>query len=248
MIYIDCKGDKPDNHPGKDLIAHVNRLGIKCEQSDLQYGDVAFEGNGPNGSIAIGIERKTLHDMLNCIDDARYNGQRVGMKQVYTLSVLMLEGHWKPHDPGGILMEGFSGGISWGYCRYRSQRTMYAKLKRYLISVGLAGVIVDYSRDLFNTAYNIHEWYHYFQKKWGDHTSMREEPRIAIPAMNLRASLTRKWATDIEGVGLKLGEQAERIFSTPIKLATADEMQWLRIPGIGVPTAQSIVKQIWGTR
>lgn len=233
-----------------ELLPEIRRCGVKLvEKADLQFGDAAFEGRGPDGTISVGIERKTLHDMLNCIDDSRYGGmQRIGMKHMYNVSVLAIEGHWKPHDGQGLLMEGYHAGTTWGYCNYRSQRTMYSKLYRYLISVALSGVIVTYSRDLFHTAYNICEWFHYFQKPWTGHTALQELQKVAIPTLNHKPSLVRKWANDLEGVGTKLSGDAERLFRKPITLANADESEWLRIPGVGVKTAQSIVREIWGVR
>ncbi len=151
-------------------------------------------------------------------------------------------------DGQGILMEGFNGGTTWGYCGYHSQRTMYHKLYRYLISVGLSGVIVSYSRDPFHTAFNICEWFHYFQKRWTEHTSLLEIQKVAIPTLNARPSLVRKWANDLEGIGTKLSGDAERLFKTPIRLANSEETDWLRIPGVGVKTAQSIVRELWGTK
>ena len=228
-----------------DLVPVIQRIGVRCEKTHLA-GDAMFEGRGPQGPLLIGVERKKLHDMLACIDDARYNDQRIRMRQDYDISILMVEGHWKPHDNKGLLMEGFSGGIAWGLCRYRSQSVMYSKLKRYLMSVSLSGVIVDYSREPYQTAYNICEWYHYFQKR--DHTSLLEIQKIAIPTMNFRPTLVRKWANDIEGIGTKLSLDAERIFKKPITLANGDERDWLRIPGIGIKSAQQIVREIWGTK
>lgn len=248
MILIDTKGDKPDRHPMRDILNAINGLGVKAEEADLQYGDAAFEGNGPDGSFMLGIERKALHDMLSCIDDARFTGhQRIGMKQMYDIRVLMLEGHWKPHEQG-LLMEGYSGGVSWGYLKHGRERTMYAKLYRYLISVSLASFIVTYSRDIFHTAFNICEWYHYFQKPWTGHTSLQEMQKIAIPTLNFKPRLVRKWAADIEGIGLKMSADAERQFKTPIALANADETEWMRLSGVGVRTAQQIVREIWGTK
>lgn len=243
MIIVDLKRGSIELKP------ELERLGMKTERADLQFGDFAFEGNGPDGIISIGIERKTLHDMLSCIDDARYSGhQRIGMKNMYTLSVLMLEGHWKPHDGSGLLMEGFSGGLSYGYCKHNNSRVAYSKLKRYLFSVALSGVLVDYSRDPFHTAFNVAEWFHYFQKPWRLHTALRELPKVAIPTLNQRPSLVRKWAFDIDGVGEKLSEIAAQRFKTPIHLAMADEREWLAIPGVGVKSAQQIVRDVNGYR
>ncbi len=214
----------------------------------LEFGDIAFEGWGPGGRKMIGVERKTLHDMLHCIDDSRFTGhQMVGMRDYYWKSYLLVEGTWRPHDPDGTLMEGYNGG-SWRELRYRTQRVRYSKLRRYLFSIELAGVTVLYTRDIAHTAYDIVELYHYFQKRWEDHTSLMEIQQVAIPTLKGKPSLVRKWANDIEDIGVKLSQDAERMFRTPIRLAEADERDWLRIHGIGVTTAQRIVREIHGIR
>lgn len=249
MILIDDREETISKKKANlDLLQHFGRIGVKAEMAHLDYGDAAVEMNGPDGVLMVGIERKRLHDMLNCIDDARYNAQRIGMKQMYDLSVLLIEGHWKPHDAEGILMEGHSGGMAWGYMRPRGQRVMYAKLYRYLISVRLSGVILDYTRDPFHTAFNINEWHEYGKKTWDQHTSLKELHRIAIPTLNAKPSLVRKWANALDMIGTKKSELAERHFKSPLALANADESEWLRIPGVGVKTAQDIVREIWKRR
>lgn len=249
MIFIDCKGDKPEKHPGADMIRHINAMGVHAERSDLQFGDAAFEGKGPDGTVGIGIERKSLHDMLNCIDDARLSGhQKVGMRGMYAVSILMLEGHWKPHDPQGFLMEGFNGGINFGFLKHRKQNTMYSKLYRYLLSVSLSGMFVSYSRDVWHTSYNICECYHYFQKNWDDHTSMREIHQLALPSLVRKPTLVRSWASRLTNVGVKLSERVDRIFKSGWHMANADEQEWLQVPGIGVKSAQEIVREIWGIK
>lgn len=233
----------------KELLPYILKIGVQAELAGLQFGDFAFEGKGPKGNILIGIERKTLHDILHCIDDSRYSAhQRPGMLAMYQKSYLILEGNWKPHTENGTLMEGFNGGSSWGECRYRSSRVMYAKLFRYLLSVALSGVIVIYSRDIIHTAYNVCEVFHYFQKPWNKHTSLIEVQKLAIPDLRGKPSLTRRWASDLEGVGVVHSMAAERYFRSPIKLAQSSEVDWLRLPGIGVGTAQHIIKEINGTK
>lgn len=232
-----------------ELLPHIKRLGVPTEKASLPFGDIAFEGQGREGTIAVGVERKTLHDMLNCIDDARYNGhQRLGMAEYYQVNFLLIEGLWKPHDPHGTLMEGFKGGTSWAECRYRSSRVMYAKLRRYLFSVSLSGVHVLYTRDLVQTAFDICECWHYFQKPWRSHTSLLEMQKLNLPTLNGKPSLVRKWAADIDGIGVKHSQDAEQLFRKPVALANSEETDWLRIPGIGVKSAQSIVRQIMGVR
>ncbi|MGH7184520.1 MAG: helix-hairpin-helix domain-containing protein [Nitrospiraceae bacterium] len=231
----------------KELLSLIRKRGVLCEKVPLKFADAAFEGHGPEGIISIGVERKALHDMLACIDDSRYSAHQLpGMASMYTKSFLIVEGEWRPHDQDGTLMEGFKGGTSWGACRYRSQRVLYSKLYRYLISVSLAGVIITYSKNMDHTAQNIVELFHYFQKPWHKHTALLETQKLNIPSLNGKPTLRRRWAADLEGVGVVGSQAADKQFKTAFSLANADESEWLKIPGIGVKTAQSIVSEIRG--
>jgi ERCC4-type nuclease len=251
MILID---DREENATKKrlnlDLLQHFERMHIQAEAVRLDYGDAAFEIHGPDGPMMVGVERKRLHDMLDCIKDGRYSGhQKIGMREFgYGISVLIIEGHWKPHDPDGWLMEGYSGGISWGYCRPRGARTLYSMLYRALISISLSGVVVTYSRDPFHTAFNIHEWYQWGQKSWDGHTSLMELHRLALPQLAAKPSLTQAWASHLPNVGAKKSDLAARRFRSALELANADESEWLKIPGIGIKSAQEIVREIWKKR
>lgn len=248
MILVDPRVGSGRADRGGDLLPYIQSLKVKAEKAPLSFGDAAFEGFGPKGTIAVGIERKRLSDILNCVDDARFAGhQRVGMSQMYQFSILVIEGVWKPDTATGYLMECVQT-LTWKPYRYRSQMVRYSKLFRYLLSIQLSGIPVIITRDIEHTAYNIVECYHYFQKKWEDHTSQLEIQKVAIPTLNGRPSLAMKWANALDGVGVKSGQDAAALFKTGIKLAQADEMEWMKIKGIGVQTAQSIVRQIWGLK
>ena len=233
-----------------ELVAPLRRHQVPVESSPLEFGDVAFEGHGPDGTILVGMERKKIHDMLQCIDDARYAGhQRPGMARMYGVSFLIIEGVWGVGTPpyqDGILIE--PKGSVWIPLRYRTMRVIYAKLRRYLFSVALSGVYVIYTRDITHTVADIHECYQYFRKKWDDHTSLRETRKLNLPTLHRKPNLTRLWASDLEGIGVKHGEDAERLFRKPITLANADEIEWMRIRGVGAPTAQAVVRQIRGVK
>lgn len=246
MILIDPRAGSGQAERGGDLLPYVQALKVKAEKSMLPFGDAAFEGNGSKGRIAVGVERKRMSDILNCIDDARYAAhQKPGLKQLYQFNILIIEGVWKPDSATGYLMECVSS-LTWRPYRYRSQMTRYSKLFRYLLSVQLSGTPVIITRDIEHTAFNIVEMYHYFQKKWEDHTSLLEVQKIAIPDLNNRPSLVRRWASDLDGIGVKMSQDAERLFKSGYALATSDEKAWLGIKSVGVATAQSIVRQIQG--
>lgn len=233
-----------------EVVTVIRQRGIACQQQPLECSDFCFEGNGPLGRIGVGIERKRLHDMLACIEDARYTGhQRVLMKQAFDVSVLMIEGMWRPHTADGSLMEGHLdkwGRLGWTPVKYRHKPTAYAMLRRYLFSVALSGVIVCYTRDPEQTGYDVTEWFHYLQKPWKEHTGLLAMQRIAIPTLDRKPNLTRRWASALTDIGVELSDRAAQRFSRPISLAVADEEDWESIPGIGRATAQKIVKEIQG--
>lgn len=249
MILLDSRSGSIVNRDAqRELQAYISRGGVKAEIGSLEFGDACFEANGPDGRMLVGIERKTVGDMLNCIDDARYSAhQRPGMKALYQVSMLMVEGVVKPDTATGYLMECIQT-LTWRPYRYRSQMVRYSKLFRYLLSVQFAGTVVVHTRDVEHTAYNITECYHYFQKRWVDHTSLLETQKINIPDLRVEPSLVRKWAADLGGVGVKLSMDAERVFKTGYNLAKADETEWLQIPGVGVKRAQNIIQEVHGNR
>lgn len=253
-------------HGSIELKGIIPRHGIACESAHLPFADACFEGNGPEGVVGIGVERKRLSDMLACVTDARYTGhQRVGMSKMYAFSLLVIEGLWKPDTRSGILL--------WGYEKpdYKvvwtqnppdgGRPVMYRTLRRYLFSVQFSSsrVIILFSRDIAHTAFEIVELYHWFQKRWQDHKSMLAmhagyhmggntwgKDYASIPTLMGEPNLVRKWAAQLDGVGVVKSADAARIFRTPRLLANSDEMDWLKIPNVGVETAQRIIRQIGG--
>lgn len=245
MILID------DRTGSKELIVPLNKLGIPTCTLRLEYGDACFEGNGPEGVVSIGVERKALSDMLNCIDDARYSATQLpGMKALYNLSFLCVEGRWEPQyvkDAGaGIIYTAKDSGSWYPYTPFRGARpVLYAKLYRYLLSLQLAGVMITLSHNLYHTAYNIAEIYQYFQKPWKRHNALREVQKIHLPTMTGNASLTHRWAANLDGVGVELSESADSHFNSAYDMANADESDWIRVSSrIGARRAMDIVKQI----
>ena len=135
MILIDPRAGSGQADRGGDLLPYILAQKVKAEKSQLPFGDAAMEGNGPKGRINIGVERKRLGDILQCIDDARYSAvQKVGMKAFYDVSLLMVEGVWKPDSYTGYLMECIQT-MTWRPYRYRSQMVRYSKLYREIFAV-----------------------------------------------------------------------------------------------------------------
>ncbi len=252
-----------------EMEAIIRRFGVSCERTHLDFADACFEGNGPLGLVMVGIERKKLADVLDCIDTKRLAGhQLVGLRKQYKFSFLLIEGLWRPDTKSGLLLQGHirpdadgSNRIFWTENLGGGRKAMYHKLRRYLFSVSMSGVSVIYTQDIVQTCYDIVELYQWFAKPWRAHKSMesmhtgyagwnyetaKTDELMMIPTLDRKPTLVRRWAACIDGVGVTLSADAQRVFKTPLELANATELDWMDIPGMGLKSAKAIVKQIGG--
>lgn len=245
-----------------ELQTLIQRYGVPCEKVALDAADAAFEGHGPSGPTMIGVERKKVQEALDCVETGRLGGfQMMKMRKMYGFRFVIIEGQWKPWPAHGSLMQGHpkpDGTVWWTEKGPRGKVESYAKLRRYLFSLTMAGAHVMYTHDILHTAYDICELYHWFQKPWDSHTSMQQvfsghygaapQELAMIPTITSRPSVTRLWALALEGIGQKMSADIERAFPSPRALANADESEWVRVPGIGLKTASNIVRQILGKK
>lgn len=249
MILIDYREENSQSRRKREIADIIRRLGVAVEVTDLQFGDAAFSGYGEGRtSITVGVEMKRLHDAIGCIDSNRIAGhQRIGMVHsgLYSEAYFLIEGMWRPHDPRGYLMESRDGKV-WFECKPTGRPVMYHKLRRYLFSLGRAGATVLYTRDIFQTAFDLVELYHYYQKK--EHTSMLHKQQFAIPVLTRKPPLIRRWAMELEDVGVKKLDAVHNLFKTPQAMANGGVVEWLSIPGVGLKSAQSIVAEIEGKK
>lgn len=97
-------------HSG-DLAPALRRLVVPqslVEEVHIEYGDVAFAGNGSAGRIVrIGVEIKKVGDVLRCIEDGRFagsGGQLEGLHRDYDVCWLLIEEDLRPDPSTGVLM------------------------------------------------------------------------------------------------------------------------------------------------
>lgn len=227
-----------------ELAPYLRNLGMTVQIETLSAGDVCFEGKGPEGNIMVGVERKRTNDILSCIDDGRFSGfQQPGMMEDYHRRLLIVEGLWKPSATGLILEYKAGTWIPIG-----GRRVLYDKLFGFLLSVQqVAGTVYVRSGDIQETAYQIKVIYQWFQKEWGNHTSMSQPQNIIVPSFE-KPSFERKFACLIDGIGVKRSKEVVDHFKNVPNMVHAEEQDWMKISRIGVPTAIKIVRQIRGVK
>jgi ERCC4-type nuclease len=211
--------------------------------TDLEAGDVAFLGYGPDGPLTypIGIERKTYYDLLECFKDTRLNQQIQRMSNYYKKVYLVIEGRPRVNHVGQILVpRKVNGKTDWV-----ESRITYSQIDNYL------NTITDEAHIQHKRSFNLEEscwqildiYNHCSTDKHGSH--LRIDSRWEINPY-MPPSFKYRVAYQLDGIGDKKAELAAASFKSVYDMAVAEEDQWKMIPGVGKTLAKRIVAQFRG--
>jgi ERCC4-type nuclease len=243
----------------KELAPLFTPYGIQVKVTRLEFGDLAFEGNGPWGRCGVVIERKRIQDLMASIQSRRLSGHQLpGMADAYDYCYLIVEGLWRAAEDGAVevghgSMTGEHFGGRWTSGRGRGMH--YRAVDNYLTTLELhAGVIVRRSLTAVETVCQVVDLYRWWnEKEWGEHSA---HVGVYAPAMvaqgkgrlNLAhrvAGLTEKMAMQLPGLDKKAQLAAER-FRTPRAMVNSTADEWQEVKGIGKLTARKIVEALNG--
>jgi ERCC4-type nuclease len=209
----------------------------------LEFGDASFIGRGAgNVPVAVGIERKTLTDLVGSMESGRLSGHQLpGLMSSYGVVYLVVEGISRSQG-GGV--QALLGG------KWRDLGVGDGALDKYLNTMEvLAGVIVRQTTSVQRTAELIHHLYEWWGKDWDSHRGHLAFPDF-IPrdrALLVKPSLLRRVAKELPGIGWERSGEVEKHFKSIMDMVLANEEEWRKIPGIGKGIANNIVKTIRGT-
>ena len=82
-----------DNRESKDLVKELIKEKIEVERRQLDVADFIIQTKNLDGKIqTVGIERKTINDLLNSIIDKRLINQLIILKENFDIPLLIIEG------------------------------------------------------------------------------------------------------------------------------------------------------------
>lgn len=147
----------------------LKRLGAPCQLRTLRqmpFADFAFTGNGPLGLCAVGIERKTVSEIVGSLSNKRFRGWQLrGLLRSYDYVFVIVEGYAHVDAQSGELMQGkFSAGFS----RFRHA---YMDVMKFELTLRLkASCIIIHTKNKAETAWLVRSIYDWFtRKKWHEH-------------------------------------------------------------------------------
>lgn len=228
--------------------------GLPVQIGTLHFGDVAFDGNGPEGCpVPVGVEVKTLGDVLKCMTDGRFAGHQLpGMINSYIQPWLLVEGIWRSGKEG--LLEQLRGN-QWRPATVGSRKFMYRDFLTWKLTLQTkAGMNVQECSSWNEAAVWISTLYNWWTVKEFDqhrshiaiHTPMERENGLFDRAILTRPTVCRLVAMQLPGVGVEKSREIAAKFRTVEELVMADEADFSTIPGIGKELARRIYGSLRG--
>jgi ERCC4-type nuclease len=193
----------------------------------------------------IGIERKSIGDMMQCIRDGRLTGEQLPkLTQTYDWVHLIVEGICRSNRDG--ILEVWKGRKQgWGPLYVAKKPFVYSELSMFLMTMCYrAGVIVCRTVNMLETAklvVDMHNWW--TLKPWEEHKAhlvLHKPNRMVFH----KPSLRRRIAEELPGVGHLRARAAEKAFPTTLEMVIASPDDWLNVEGVGQKTAQKVWAEI----
>lgn len=237
-----------DRAGSRDLLPYLAKLHIPASLGRLEFGDIAFPGRGPGEDwLHIGVEYKSLSDVLTCITTGRLAGhQLVGMQRDYDVSWLLIEDIWQT-DPGtGVICTRARG--EWRPLKLGPRHYMGRDLDGFLLSITQqSGIRIHRTADKVQSAIWLGALYKWWTNKtWDEHQTLQTFD-LSGPVVQIGApEVARRVAKELAGVGWKKSARVAEHFGSVDAMCAADEHEWEQIDGIGKVLARRIVAQLHG--
>lgn len=219
----------------KELADPLRLLGAPVKVTKLQFADFAFGGRLNGQDVLIGIERKTLPDLLSSKESGRLTGHQLpGLLDAYHKVYLLVEGGWRPGDGGGL--EHYNNGRWWPMKQGRKGGFRYAEIDNYLNTLANeGGVEVKRSWNLKESAWQVFDLYNRWQKE--KHGSHLKGHTLTMGANSggggrigfVKPNLVMTMALQIPGIGDEGARSAGKRFKTPLIMCQANEGSWGKV-------------------
>lgn len=224
-----------------ELEGPLRAAGLAPELDTLAAGDVEVLGRGPGGRpLLVGIEFKTIPDVLACVRSGRFAEQLRGMRARYEVGWLLIEGEWRTE--AGLLEVRERRGF-----RERGHYT-YQEVAAWLLTMTQrGGVLVMRTANREESVAWLRALYWWWTSK--DFEEHRAHAAWYTPPASLEAcfeepGLVQRVAAVLPGIGTERAVAAAQVFGSVRAMVEADEAAWREVEGIGPKTARRVVEAV----
>lgn len=200
-----------------ELKPYFKAFDIQIELTELEFGDCCFEGNGPNGGVLIGVERKRVNDLVSSMRNKRLSGHQLpGLLSTYQYVYLVVEGITRIGDGGQLQVPCRMGKkFVWHDINLGSRSVLYREVDHYLSTLThICGITVHFTGRERDTAAWIASKYHWWNdKEWHQHSSHME---VYAPVQEDRSS---RWQRRTPTFGEKIASQLPGVSKSAFDIA-----------------------------
>lgn len=239
MILID------DRAGSKDLVSHspLDELGTLCR---LDSADVAFPGNGPGGAITVGVEVKSIFDLISSADTGRLQATQLpAMQRDYDAIYLLYYGLYRPH-PNNHSLQLYRRG-KWVNHSLGKRAVPYGYVESFLLTLESTGLHTKRTGSIEEAAQWLGCLYRWWSKPWSKHRGLHtfdNSRNLAMPEVSPELRIRARVAAQLPGVGYEKAMAAARHFATVSEMVNASADDWQEVPGIGKVLAKSIRRSL----
>jgi ERCC4-type nuclease len=220
----------------KEFLAPLQKRGLRVSLTTLRSADFAWRCGHVDPSpfctgrfgCRIGVERKTLGDMIGSLLKHRINKQVPDMIEDYTLSWILVEGIWRAGTDDSL--EIFRGGwVQSPYALTYSQLTGW--VHRY-VAMGMGRIHEWRTSSPTETAAWIAAIYRWWQKDWAKHKAEAIDKLAApVKALMFRPTNLQRTAASLDCIGIENAKKVGRHFASIKDMICADESTWQSLVG-----------------
>lgn len=215
MIIVD------DRKGSKEFCRLLTRAGATAVVKRLPFADFKVIGHGPHGSVRVGIERKTISEIVSAFGDNRFIGHqlpgllgtRTDGTRRYDYVFIVLE--------GDQYLEARTGLLNPKSLRHLPQKAhLYRTVKKFeltlMLKAGLRIIPTQNKQQTVEVILAISEW---FAKRWSAHGSAyaveENKPDAAILADR---TMKRKVANQLTQLAWKRTVKADAYFPSIVSM------------------------------
>ena len=222
------------------MASKLNALGVETSETMLPAGDFAFCGNGPEGPVTLGFERKTLGDYLASLTGGRIAEQAPKLSTDYDLAFIILESSHRGTEDGHIVVPR----------RDRDNRFTPKRIPESMVINSLfilhaaAGITTLRTMDEDETARTLASVYKLLSKPWDSHSTFKRiKPVAEITRVQFQEPpLLQVIASCYPGIGWDRARSISGRFASVREFVMATERDLRQIDGIGKRTAAAVAK------
>lgn len=215
---------------------------------ELPSADVMLVGNGPDGEVLVGVELKSVTDLVSSTSTGRLQATQVpAMLDDYDVCWLLVYGAYRAGVKEGELQIQ-KGPRWWRKYRMGNREVPWSYVEAFLLSLSVVGVQIKHVYDMAEAARWIGVLDGWWSKPYDKHRAFRtfdhSRDVSLMPGMSEAEMLRARVANCLPGVGHERAMAAARHFRSVKEMVAADREEWEEIDGIGKVISRTVEEAV----